>query len=231
MRRSLELSARKEETRSKMIPPVVRFEITEIKRHYDESISIVEEMFTIAQELQKNGNEPQAENIWRAQVVFIVSAFDFFMHEITKFGLGKIFDGVWESTIKYRNICINLDVLNVALKAGESSEWFIEFVNEQFATATMVSYTDVKDQINLLGLDIQMLADDTFYQQGATEKTLDKLKRRLNGLFAKRNVIAHQSDRRHADAEVMDIAEETVRGYIYDINNIVNNIVKQIVRK
>ena len=95
----------------------------------------------------------------------------------------------------------------------------------------MVSYADVKDQINLLGLDMQVLADDMFYQQGATEITLDKLKRRLNGLFSKRNVIAHQSDRRHADAEVMDIEEETVRGYIGDINNIVNNIVKQITEK
>lgn len=231
MGRSLELSTRKEETRSKAVPPVVRFEITDIKGHYDESISAVEDMFSIAQELQKNGNAPQAENIWRAQVVFIVSAFDFFMHEVTKFGLGKIFDNVWEPTIKYRNICISLDVLNMALKSGESSEWFIEFVNEQFATATMVSYADVKDQINMLGLDIQKLADDTFYQQGATEKTLDKLKRRLNGLFAKRNVIAHQSDRRHADAEVMEIAEDVVRGYIDDINSIVNNILKQISEK
>ena len=231
MERSLELSTRKEDTRNKVLPAIVRFELVEIKRHYDESISVVENMFSIAQGLQKAGNETQAENVWRAQVVFIVSAFDFFMHEITKFGLSKIFDGAWEETKKYSNISIRLDVLNKALKAGEDSDWFIEFVNEQFAKATMVSYADVKEQINLLGLDMQTLADDTFYQQGATEKTIDKLKRRLNGLFSKRNVIAHQSDRRHADAEIMEITEEAVHGYVEDVNKIVENIVKQINEK
>lgn len=231
MGRSLELSTRKEDTRNKMTPAIVRFEIAEIKQHYDESILAIMEMFSLAQDLQKDGKEEQAENIWRAQVVFIVSAFDFFMHEITKFGLTKIFEGIWETTIKYSNLTIKLDVLNKALKAGESSEWFIEFVNEQFATATMVSYANVKDQLNMLGLDIQQLANDTFFQQGSTEKTIDKLKSRLNGLFAKRNVIAHQSDRKHSNAEMMEITEEIVLGYVDDVNKIVNNIVKQINEK
>lgn len=231
MGRSLELSTRKEATRDKVVPVVARFEMAEIKQHYDESIAIVGDMFSVAEKLEKEGNDAQAKNVWRAQIVFLVSAFDFFMHEITKFGLGKIFDGLWEPTTKYNNICINIDVLNEALKAGEDTSWFIEFINNKFATATMVSYADVKNQVNLLGLDMQTLADDTFYQRGSTEKTLDKLKRRLNGLFSKRNVIAHQSDRRHEDAEVMEITEEIVRAYIDDINKLVVNIEKQILEK
>ena len=164
MGRNLELSTRKEDTRSKVVPLIVRFEIEEIKQHFDESMSVVEGMFAVAKNLLDNKNEIQAENIWRAQVVFIVSAFDFFMHEITKFGLGKIFDGEWNPTIKYSNINISLEVLNKALENGESSEWFLEFVNEQFAKTTMVSYAEVKEQVNLLGLNMQVLADDTFYQ-------------------------------------------------------------------
>ena len=75
------------------------------------------------------------------------------------------------------------------------------------------------------------MADDTFYQRGSTEKTSNKLKRRLNSLFLKRNVIAHQSDRRHTDAEIMEITEVTVREYVNDITKIVENIVKQIDEK
>lgn len=231
MGRSLELSTRKEDTRNKIVPVIVRFEMAEIKQHFDESMSVVDEMFAVAKGLLDEGNETQAENIWRAQVVFIVSAFDFFMHEITKFGLGKIFDGSWKPTIKYNNINIKLSVLNEVLKNGESSEWFIEFVNEQFAKTTMVSYTEVKEQINLLGLDIQVLADDTFYQLGSKEKTINQLKNCLNGLFFKRNVIAHQSDRKHANAEIMEITEELVRGYLKDMNKIVDGIVQQINQK
>lgn len=110
MGRNLELSTRKEDTRSKVVPLIVRFEMEEIKQHFDESMSVVEGMFAVAKNLLDNENETQAENIWRAQVVFIVSAFDFFMHEITKFGLGKIFDGEWNPTIKYSNINISLEV-------------------------------------------------------------------------------------------------------------------------
>lgn len=231
MERNLELSTRKEDTRSKVVPMIVRFEMEEIKQHFDESMSVVEGMFAVAKNLLDNENETQAENIWRAQVVFIVSAFDFFMHEITKFGLGKIFDGEWNPTIKYSNINISLEVLNKALKNGESSEWFLEFVNEQFAKTTMVSYAEVKEQINLLGLNMQVLADDTFYQLGSKEKTMDKLKNCLNGLFFKRNVIAHQSDRKHANAEIMEITEEFVRGYLNDMNKIVDSIVKQVNEK
>lgn len=231
MDRSLELSTRREDTRDKVVPIVVRFEMAQIKQHFDDSVLIVTGMFPIADDLINSGNEEQAKTIWRAQVVFLVSAFDFFMHEVTKFGLGKIFDGNWEPTKKYNNITLDLETLNTALKAGEDSEWFVEFINQQFAKNTMVSYVNVRDQMNLLGLDMQILADDTFYERGSTEKTIDKLKRRLNSLFSKRNVIAHQSDRRHTDAEVMEITEQSVREYIDDINKIVENIIKQINEK
>lgn len=231
MDKSLELSTRKEDTRDKVVPVVIRFEVVEIKQHFDESIATVNGMFSIANGLKSSENKNQAETIWRAQIVFLVSAFDFFMHEITKFGLGKIFDGVWEPTKKYNNITLDLATLTTALKAGEDSQWFVEFINEQFAKDTMVSYVSVREQMNLLGLDVQALADDTFYQRGSTEKTSDKLKRRLNSLFLKRNVIAHQSDRRHTDAEIMEITEATVREYVDDITKIVENIVKQIDEK
>ena len=139
MDRSLELSTRKEDTRNKNVPIVVRFEMSQIKQHFDESVSVVNSMFLIASDLVNLGKKEQAENIWRAQIVFLVSAFDFFMHEITKFGLEKIFDGDWEVTKKYNNITLDFATLTTALKAGEDSEWFVEFVNEQFAKDTMVS--------------------------------------------------------------------------------------------
>ncbi len=44
-------------------------------------------------------------------------------------------------------------------------------------------------------------------------------------------MIAHQSDRKHANAEIMEITEEFVRGYVDDMNKIVDGIVKQINEK
>ena len=81
----------------------------------------------------------QAENIWRAQVILLVSAFDFFMHEITKLGVSNIFEGKWEKTQRYNNISMKLEVLDVALKDGEDNDWFID-VNGKYFPAKNGNY-------------------------------------------------------------------------------------------
>lgn len=85
--KNIELSPRKESTRNKNIPSVVKFNLDEIHFHYQDSISSINEMFALADELLMSSKETQAKNIWRAQIVFLDSAFDYFMHEITKYGL------------------------------------------------------------------------------------------------------------------------------------------------
>jgi hypothetical protein len=91
-KRKLQLSGRKEATRNKSIPSVVRFELDEIKQHYKDSEKSIQSMFSVVDYLIENENEDQAKDIMRAQIVFLVGALDFFMHEITKFGLRKIFN-------------------------------------------------------------------------------------------------------------------------------------------
>ncbi len=230
-KRKLQLFGRKEETRNKTTPLVVRFELEEIKQHYTESIKSICKMFAVVDYLIENNNEEQAKHIMRSQVVFLVGALDFFMHEITKLGLNKIFNNEWEQTKKYSHISVPMSVLNDALIEGEDSDWFLEFVNQQFSTATIVSYESVKDQMNLLGLNMQSIADEVFYDINSREKTIDKLKNRLNGLFNRRNLIAHQLDRNHSNAEKLDIDRSLVEEFINDVNRIVEAISKQISEK
>jgi hypothetical protein len=230
-KRKLQLSGRKEATRNKSIPSVVRFELDEIKQHYKDSEKSIQSMFSVVDYLIENENEDQAKDIMRAQIVFLVGALDFFMHEITKFGLRKIFNDEWEQTKKYSHINVPMSILNEALISGEDSDWFLEFVNQQYSTVTIVSYESVKDQLNLLGLNIQALADDVFYDLNSRERTSDKLKNRLNGLFNRRNLIAHQLDRKHANAEKLDIDRCLVEEFINDVNNIVEAISKQVLEK
>lgn len=230
-KRNLKLSGRKEATRNKTTSLIVKFELEEIKQHYNDSIKSIYKMFGVVDSLIESKDEEQAKDIMRSQVVFLVGALDFFMHEITKLGLNKIFNNEWEQTKKYSHISIPMGVLNDALIDGEDSDWFLEFVNEQFSIVTIVSYDSVKDQMNLLGLNIQSIADEVFYDINSREKTLDRLKNRLNGLFNRRNMIAHQLDRKHSDAEKLDIDRGLVEEFIEDVNLIVDAISKQISEK
>lgn len=219
--RNLELTPRGENTRDKFRTPVIRFELEQIMQHFTDSISEIRNQFEVADELINAGKNKDAENIWRSQVIFLASALDFYMHELTKYGLCEIFADNWEHTEKYENIEVNMKVIETALKAGEEVDWFLDYVNGYYRKITMVSYESVKEQLNLLGISIENVANAAFYQQGSSEKTKDKLKRRLNELFNRRNIIAHQSDRSHEDAQTKVITKNIVEDFIRDIEKVV----------
>lgn len=225
--RNLDLLPRNEETRDKNPPVIVKFDLDEINQHFEENIQYIRTQFGIAEQLINDNKREEAQNIWNSQIVFLESAFDFYLHELTKYALSEMFMGNWSKTIKYNNLLVKMSIVDKALNAREDSQWFIDFVNEFYERITLVSYESVKDQMNLLGLDLQEIADEAFYEQGSSVRTKDKLKCRLSGLFLKRNIIAHQSGRRHADAQREEITEEIVKDYIQDVLKIVAAMQKQ----
>lgn len=222
--RNLDLAARNENTRDKFHTEVVRFSLDQISEHFAEAIQAIKAQFDVADELFASGKTVEGENIWRAQIVFLASALDFYMHELTKYGLCEIYNENWARTDKYKHLQVKMEVIEVALKSGEDIDWFLEYINSYYRAITMVSYESVKDQLNLLGIALAKVADGAFYQRGGTEDTKDKLKRRLNELFDRRNIIAHQSDRAHTDAQVNIIKKGIVQDFIYDIKKIVKAI-------
>ena len=80
----------------------------------------------MADGLVEYGKVIEGENIWRAQIVFLASALDFYMHELTKYGLCEIYNENWDRTDKYENLQVNMKVIEVALKSGEDIDWFLE---------------------------------------------------------------------------------------------------------
>ena len=118
----------------------------------------------MADGLVEYGKVIEGENIWRAQIVFLASALDFYMHELTKYGLCEIYNENWDRTDKYENLQVNMKVIEVALKSGEDIDWFLEYINNYYRSITMVSYESVKDQLKLLGINLAPVADGAFYE-------------------------------------------------------------------
>ena len=85
--RNLDLMSRNEDTRDKFHTEVIRFELDQILQHFEEAIQTINAQFDVADELIESGKITEGENIWRAQIIFLASAFDFYMHELTKYGL------------------------------------------------------------------------------------------------------------------------------------------------
>lgn len=229
--RDLSLSPRKEHTRE--IISIKIFDIDDIEKHFRESLQTIDNKFQIAKELKDNGKLEEAKDIWRTQIIFLESAFDFYMHEIIKLGIINMFNDEWNNkTDKYMNLTFTMRDLEKALtKINENDSWLKEWINEQYSSKTMMSYTAFKNVCKLLDLPIKNIADSVFYERDSSEKTIDKLKNFIDNLYHRRNLIAHQSDRRMEDATIQNIEEVDVQSYIKQMKNIVVAIGTEIKKK
>ena len=128
-KRDLSLTPRIEDKRDKKaVPPPVHFRLSEIKQHFDESMQSVKEQFTVADNLLSEGNTEGCQIIWRSQIVFAESLLDFFLHEMSKYCLFRMFTGEWEKSEKYKNLEVKMSKVEEGLAAKESDEWFFEYV-------------------------------------------------------------------------------------------------------
>lgn len=225
--RDLNISPRNQEQRDQK--GIQKFSLHQIKQHFDETVKSIEEQFKIADGFVNNKLDGK-EYIWRSQIVFLVAALDFYMHELTKYGLCEIFGGNWEKTNKYKNIKIEMETVHKILEAGDKISCFREYVDKRYQKITMMSFDSINEQFKLLGIDATVISNSAFSK---TEPIGDKneLKTRLDSLYRRRNLIAHQNDRSHADATIQDIFEDEVRQFIDDTIKIIDSIDSAVHKK
>ena len=116
--RNLDLVVRNENTRDKFQTEVVRFELDQILQHFVEAIQTINAQFDVVDELIESGKVIEGENIWRAQIIFLASALDFYMHELTKYGLCEIYNENWNHTDKYENLQFTVICPDAAMDTG-----------------------------------------------------------------------------------------------------------------
>ena len=162
--------------------------------------------------------------------MFLDSALDFYVHEITKYGMKKMFDGQWERNDKYLDFKINLDALHTISELNEK-EFFNDIINKSISAETFMEFNSIKKQINMIGLDINVIAKSTFYKKGDSTSPINKMKEFLNKLYYRRNRIAHQSDRDPLTSVRSDIDMEFVRYNIDIVVRIVSSIDNEIEKK
>lgn len=225
--RNLDLTPRNVSTRERRANHTIQFELIAITNRFTSNLLSIKSQFELAEQLKNDGNL-QYKDILRSQIVFLDSAFDFFIHEVTKYGMVQIFQGVWEKTERYNNFTIRLSEISYVLQNPEQENWFLDIVNDSYAEDTFMSSEAVIAQLNLIGVKWQSVADRAFYEQGSTISTKEKFKNILNSLFKRRNQIVHQADCLHETGTKIDIKREDVETYIDDVEKIVTAISEEI---
>ena len=219
--RNLNLTQRKLNTRDKIQPEVVKFSLDEIKKHFEDSISDIEEQFKTIDLLESKDRE-KIDYILRSQIVFLGGSLDFYFHEITQFGIMQMYDEIWQETKPYKNINIKLGTILDVLKGEKDDSWFIEFINYEYSKISLISYDSIEKAMNMIGLHMYQIANKIYGEEIERKERVIKLKERMNRLCERRNCIAHQFDMFHENAEKKPIHINTVREFIEDAKEIVD---------
>ena len=133
------------------VSKVTQFSHEDIKNHFRENIESIKNSFEILED--NNLNEDHKQNILRSQIMFLDSALDFYMHEITKYGMKKMYDGQWDRTEKYLNVKINLDDMHI-IEDENAKDFFNDIINKSISSETFMSATSIMNQFKLLGFNI-----------------------------------------------------------------------------
>ena len=223
MRKDLSLSPRVEDKRElKVIEVPIQFSLEEIKLHFEESLNEVKAQYSVADLLNKNGNDIDGKTIWRSQVVIAEGLLDFFIHDMSKFCLFKMFTGQWNKSEKYYKIMVPMSKVEDAINTVNSKDWFFNYLNDRFSRDVFLSHESMKDQLNLIGIDFTKTMEKAFSKE--SNDPVKYGKQVVIDLFQRRNDIAHQNDRSHASAKKQDITKDFVENYITNIELIVNAI-------
>lgn len=230
-KRDFSLAPRKEESReANPITIPVQFSLNEIKQHFDESLASVKNQYTVADSLLENGDVNGCKTIWRSQVVLSEGLLDFFIHEMSKYCLFRMFTGEWKASEKYASFLVPMKKVEEAIAAVESKEWFFSYLNERFSRDVFLSLESMRDQLNLIGVGFVPVMKRAF-PRSTDEESKKYGSTVVQELFQRRNAIAHQNDRSHSSAAQNDITKAFVEDYISKIESIVyaiHNIASEI---
>lgn len=207
--RDISLTPRVEEVREPSAAAPVQFELAQIKEHFDESLNSIKKHFSVAEELMNGGKEDEGKNIYRSQIVFLEAILDFYLHEMSKYCLYKMFIGEWRKSEKYKKLQIPITDVERALDAPEYQTWFFHYLNQRFSRDVLLSVESMKDQLNLIGIS-WTAALIKAYPANSENDSVNWGKNTIRQLFDRRNMIAHQNDRSHESAVQNPITREYV---------------------
>lgn len=224
LERDFSLSSRVENTRDQHAPaPPIQFSLQQIKDHFDQSVEQIRNDFAVSDELEENGKTEEAKNVLRSQIIFLEGILDFYIHEMSKYCLYRMFCNQWPKSEKYNSIRIPMNKVEVAISSRNSADWFFDYLNGYFEREVFLSAESMKDQLNLIGIGFGNAMHRAFAKPTENESQ-EFGKDIVKKLFQRRNEIAHQNDRSHSSAIRSDISKEYVETAFSNITSIAGAI-------
>lgn len=197
--------------------------LIEILSDFNENIERINSKFEVVNELQKKGLEEAANDILRSQIVLLMSSIDFYIHEIVKYGVIKIFNKEKARTKDYESVIVSIECVEKAVINPEAVDWLEESIIVQNKFKSFISLSKMRRALRIISnkkiMDESIRKTST--EIGMSEKVF---KEKLDKLYERRNCIVHQTDRNPLDCRINDIRKEEVQEGITLISKLILNI-------
>lgn len=128
-------------------------------------------------------------DVLRAELVLVVSAFDYYVHEVVRQGMLEVFQGKRVETPSFRKFTVSLECLREAISNPST---FDGLENEITIRNSWKSF----QQAEKVAEAIRLISDINLWVEIANklEKNPNDIKSTLNLIVDRRNKIAHEAD-------------------------------------
>lgn len=175
---------------------------------FDFAISSIEEKFPL---LELNISEELKSNILRSQVSLLLSAVDFYIHEIIKIELLNIIKGERKQTPSLKNCMISVQAFLAYLSSSNTNNQILE--DEIVYRNSFKSFLDPNKMAEALALISEEKIFKNLFPKLNFSK-MEELSKKMTEIFKRRNSIVHQMDYNSSTKSQQPITKETVEEYI-----------------
>jgi len=130
-----------------------------------------------------------ATDILRAELVLVVSAFDFYIHGLVREGMIDVFEGNRIETSSFKKVNISLESVQDAIHNPLSIDWLRNEIINKHSWQSFQRTEKVSEAIHLI-------SDTELWNEVANKLNDDPkyIKNKLNLIIDRRNKIAHEAD-------------------------------------
>jgi len=187
-----------------------------------ESINTIDGIYTYFESQVK---AIDLSEILRAEYVLLVSAFDYYIHDVVREGMLKIFDGQKKANENYEKFFISLKTLNLILSTKDENVRRQLLDTEIRKTTCKQSYQTPSNVERALAL----ITMKSIWSSVSVSLKMHKndLTKKLNLIVNRRNKIAHEADIDPVTNDKIPIDRET----IIEVKTFITKLVKTIDRK
>lgn len=187
---------------------------------FNNSLCSINERIKIYLKIDKSDKKLK-EDMLRSEIVMLISAVDFYIHEIVKEGIIQIFNKERSATKEYRYFTITLNDAANAIKNKESLNWLRSAIDKSNKYSTFQKFEKIKEAISIIKNEVVNI-----FVKIATDMNTnyEDLKKDLDYVIKRRNEIAHQCDTDPSSRKRNKINYGDVKKYIELFDKFINKL-------